>query len=213
MRALCILALTLAVHVLPLRADADRAGEFDYYVLALSWSPGWCAVEGTARRSPQCAPERDLGWMLHGLWPQHERGWPSYCPTDARPPTRQMTREMADIMGTAGLARHEWEKHGQCSGLSAQAYFAASRQAYEAVKRPAVFRGLKADVTLPARIVEEAFLEVNPALSPDMLTVTCKAGRIREVRICLTRDLAPRRCGADVVRDCSLGDAVLDAIP
>jgi ribonuclease T2 len=65
---------------------------------------------------------------------------------------------------------------------------------------------------VPASVIEGAFLERNPQLSRDQITVTCKSGRIHEVRICLTKDLKPRRCGADVIRDCSLQDAELDAL-
>jgi ribonuclease T2 len=32
------------------------------------------------------------------------------------------------------------------------------------------------------------------------------------VRICLSRDLDPRTCGADVVRDCTLSDALFSPI-
>ncbi|MEM9974826.1 MAG: ribonuclease T2 [Pseudomonadota bacterium] len=192
-------------------ADGDRAGVFDYYVMALSWSPNWCEREGGG--SPQCAPERDLGWILHGLWPQHEVGWPRDCHTNARNPSRADTAAMADIMGTSGLARHQWNKHGRCSGLSSNDYFALSREAYGRVERPDVFRRLGDTVKLPARVVEEAFLEANPALSADMLTVTCKNRQIQEVRICLTRDLAPRRCGRDVRRDCTQSDALFHPIP
>jgi ribonuclease T2 len=119
-----------------------------------------------------------------------------------------MTAEMADIMGSGGLAWHQWRKHGVCSGLSAGDYFRLSRLAYGRVTRPEVLRRLDRTVRLPATVIEAAFLEVNPDLSPDMLTVTCRAGHVQEVRICLTRDLEPRECGADVARDCSLRDAI-----
>ena len=121
MRALLIW-LMLA---LPAMAQ-DRSGEFDYYVLSLSWSPNWCALEGDARGSDQCDARHDHGWILHGLWPQYHRGYPEYCNTTERPPSRAMTRDMADIMGTSGLAWHQWKKHGVCSGLSASAYYALS---------------------------------------------------------------------------------------
>ena len=139
----------------------DRSGEFDYYVLALSWSPNWCAYEGDARGSDQCDARHDHGWILHGLWPQYHRGWPEYCKTAERPPSRAMTRDMADIMGTSGLAWHQWKKHGVCSGLSAPAYYALSREAYARVVRPPVFRKLDKTVKLPASVVEEAFLQSN----------------------------------------------------
>ncbi|QYX57933.1 ribonuclease T2 [Roseovarius sp. SCSIO 43702] len=194
-------------------ADGDRAGEFDYYILSLSWSPTWCALEGDARGSPQCRAGADHGWVLHGLWPQYHRGWPSHCPTAERPPSRAMTDAMADIMGTSGLAWYQWKKHGTCSGLSASAYYALSRDAYDRIARPPVFRKLTDPVRLPARVVEEAFLKANPGLTRDMITVTCRADRIQEVRICLSRDLGPVPCGRDAIIDCRMTDALMAPIP
>lgn len=194
------------------QANGDRAGTFDYYVMALSWSPNWCALEGDARRSAQCDAGTGLGWTLHGLWPQYHRGYPSYCQTAARPPSPQMTTEMSDIMGTGGLAWHQWKKHGSCSGLSAAEYYALSRKAYGSIKRPRILRQLTRAVTLPANVVEAAFLEANPTLTADGVTVTCRDGHIQETRICLSRDLNPVPCGSDVVRDCTLTNARLDPL-
>jgi len=119
---------------------------------------------------------------------------------------------MADIMGTAGLAWHQWKKHGSCSGLSSEDYFALSREAYGRVTRPGLLRQLDAPVTLPATLIEDAFLEANPGLEPDMITITCRDGRIQEARLCLSTTLEPVPCGRDVVRDCTLGDALLDPV-
>lgn len=202
-------ALTICL-ALPVWAKGERSAAFDYYVLALSWSPNWCKLEGEAKGSPQC--DKDFGWSLHGLWPQFDKGWPSYCPTSERQPSRSQTGAMTDIMGTSGLAWHQWRKHGVCSGLGAQAYFDLSREAYGTITRPEVFRKLIDPVSLPASVVEEAFLKANPKLRPDMLTVTCKSGHIQEVRICLSKSLVPRNCGVDVVRDCTLRDALFEPI-
>jgi ribonuclease T2 len=193
-------------------AEGERAGEFDYYVMSLSWSPNWCAQTGDGRGDPQCDAGRGLSFTLHGLWPQFEDGYPSYCRTGVRDPSRSETAAMADIMGGAGLAFYEWKKHGRCAGLAADEYFGLSRRAYGSVVIPEVFQGLGRDVELPASVVEDAFLEANPALQPDMVTVTCDAGMIEEVRVCLTKDLEFRTCGTDVVRDCTLQDAVMDAV-
>ena len=189
-------------------AQGQRSGDFDYYVLALSWTPTWCALEGDARAAPQCEPRQGYGFTLHGLWPQYEEGWPSFCPTTARPPSRAMTAGMVDIMGSSGLAWHQWRKHGTCSGLSAGAYFDLSRRAYQRVQQPAILRQIDRVVRLSAAMVEEAFLEENPDLTHPMLTVTCRDGRVQEVRICLTRALEPRDCAPDVARDCRLRDAL-----
>ncbi|WP_299828047.1 ribonuclease T2 [uncultured Roseobacter sp.] len=205
-------ALIWLLMASPLAAQEHRAGVFDYYVLSLSWSPTWCALEGDARGSDQCAPRHDHGWILHGLWPQYERGYPEYCKTRERAPSRRMTREMADVMGTSGLAWHQWKKHGTCSGLSAPDYYALSREAYARVIRPEVFRKLDKPVRLPASVVEEAFLQSNPDLEAKGITITCKAGHIQEARICLTRDLSPRTCGADVLLDCSSPSALFTPV-
>ena len=200
----------LLLSALPAFAEGERAGEFDYYVLSLSWSPSWCALEGEARGAEQCAPGQNTGWVLHGLWPQYDEGWPSFCLTGARDPSRHESAVMADIMGSSGLAWYQWKKHGRCSGLSAADYFATARRAWQAVVRPPLLESLHRPVQLHPQVVEEAFIEVNPGWEPDMLTITCKEGRIQEARLCLTRDLEPRACGSDVVRDCTLPGALFD---
>lgn len=203
MRPALLLLLSLVLAA-PLRAE--RAGTFDYYVLSLSWQPSWCALEGEARDAAQC--ERAQGWTLHGLWPQYDRGWPDYCQSPHRAPSRALTASMADIMGSQGLAWHQWKKHGSCSGLAPEDYFALARRAYEAVSRPEVLRRLEAPVRLSARVIEEAFLKANPGWQADMLTITCRDGRIEEARLCLSGSLDPVPCGRDVVRDCQLDDAL-----
>lgn len=202
------LLLSLLLMTTPLHADGERAGEFDYYVLALSWTPTWCAIEGDARNSEQCDANKNYGWTLHGLWPQFHRGWPSFCRHNERQPSRSMTNAMTDIMGSGGLAWHQWKKHGACSGLSAAAYFDLSRKAYASITRPPVFRALEKPVKMPAKLVEEAFLKANPELQADMITITCRDSRIQEARICLSKSLDPVPCGRDVIKDCTMKNAL-----
>ena len=186
-------------------------GRFDYYALVLSWSPTHCANAQRGRDDLQCNRRdgRRYNFVLHGLWPQYERGFPDSCPTRDRPfvPNR-IIDQMLDIMPAKGLIIHEYKKHGTCSGLSPDAYFALARRAYGRVRRPEVLRRLQRPVRLPASVIEEAFLQANPGWSRDMLTITCKEGRIAEARLCLSRGLEPLPCGSDMVRDCPLKDAV-----
>ena len=200
------------LSALPALAGGDKSGAFDYYVLSMSWSPNWCALQGDAQESEQCLPQEDYGWILHGLWPQYQRGFPSYCQSAERAPSRAMTAGMTDIMGTSGLAWHQWNKHGVCTGLSASDYYALSRKAYEKVVRPEVFRKLERAVKLSAAVVEAAFLKANPGWQADMLTITCKDGYIQEARLCLSKGLEPVQCGRDVVRDCRMRDAVFTPV-
>ncbi|SEC57363.1 ribonuclease T2 [Rhodobacter sp. 24-YEA-8] len=211
LRILSLVTLCL-LTVFPAKAEGERAGDFDYYVMALSWSAGWCEAEGDARRDPQCDIGRGLTFVLHGLWPQKEKGWPSYCRTVERDPTRSESAAIADVMGGAGYAFYQWKKHGRCSGLAPGDYYAKAREAYEKVEIPPVFARMSKTLKVPAEVIEGAFLEANPGLKPDQVTIICQGGAIREVRICLTKDLAPRRCGEGAIRDCRLKDAVLDAV-
>ncbi|MDV7145140.1 ribonuclease T2 [Tropicimonas sp. TH_r6] len=193
-------------------ADGERPGDFDYYVMALSWTPNFCALQGDAKGYEQCDDGTGHGWVLHGLWPQYEDGWPANCPSNERNPSKGETAAMADIMGSSGLAWYQWKKHGRCSGLSSTEYFDLSREAYESVSRPEVLRKLDKAVAVPASVIEEAWLEANPALKPDMVTVTCRDGRIAETRICFSKGLVPRYCSTKASRDCTLSDALLDPV-
>jgi len=207
-----LLALLGVLLIQPAIAEGDRAGDFDYYVLALSWQPTWCYLEGDDRGAPECAPGTARGWSLHGLWPQYEEGWPTDCPTTARNPPRRMTAEQTDLFGSSGLAWYQWQKHGRCSGLEAGDYYRLARLAFDRANKPAVFRKLDEPVRLPAQVVEDAWLEANPDLTDDMLRVTCRDGHIQEVRICLTRELEPRACAPDSRRDCTMDRAVFTPI-
>jgi ribonuclease T2 len=196
----------------PASADGEKAGEFDYYVLALSWSPTFCSLKGDREGSDQCDPRHDFSFTLHGLWPQFESGWPQFCTTTQRDPSRSDTKAMADIMGTDGLAWHEWKAHGRCSGLSSQDYYATARKAYEKIVIPDVFRNLQKEVKLPVSVVEEAFTEANPGMTPTGITVLCDEDRIDSVRICMTKDLELRDCGQDTARDCRMLNALMEPV-
>lgn len=204
-----IKSFSLAASVaLGLTFTGMPAAGFDYYVLALTWTPTWCQTDGgpeDARRGGQCDPARDLGFTLHGLWPQDAAGgWPEYCDTDARDPSRRETAAMADVMGSGGLAWYQWKKHGRCSELEPEDYFAASRRVYEALSLPAPPAGASPGA------IEAAFLKANPALSSDGVIVTCGGGQLQEIRICLTPDFMPRACGQDVQEDACRARGRLD---
>jgi ribonuclease T2 len=208
------IARTLALVLLaPVAAPADEAGRFDYWVLALSWSPSWCETEAEGDAA-QCDPARDIGFVVHGLWPQYEAGgWPEWCGTAERNPSRRETAAMADVMGSGGLAWHAWRKHGRCSGLSSREYFLLTREAWRRVARPEALAALGRRVRIDPDVIEDAFLEANPGFVPDGVTVTCRAGLFREARICFDRALNPRPCAPDAARDCRADLVALPPVP
>ena len=175
----------------------NTPGEFDFYVLSLSWSPSFCEAAsergGNGGRSQQCGG-RPFSFVVHGLWPQYERGFPEYCQRPSPRLERGIMTSMLDLMPAPGLIFNEWDKHGTCSGLGARAYFENIRKARAAVKIPEEFLQLSEPKTIAPGEIEEAFIKVNPGLSSSAVSVTCDSKRLGEVRICLSKDMQFRSC-------------------
>jgi len=201
LRSFFAAALALSLGVAAASAQDTRqneAGKFDFYVLALSWSPSFCEAAGDrASSQPQCSA-RPYSFVVHGLWPQYEKGFPEYCQVPAPRLDRNIVSSMFDVMPAPRLIFHEWDRHGTCSGLPARGYFETVRKARAAVKIPAEYIDLKAPLTVTPGEVEQAFVTANPGLSASSIAVGCDKERLREVRICMTKELAFRSCeGAD----------------
>jgi ribonuclease T2 len=187
------------------RAQRPRgeSGQFDFYVLSLSWSPGFCETPAGQRDQLQCGPSRNFAFVLHGLWPQYEKkGWPQNCAASGGPSDADV-KAMLDIQPSPRLVRHEWEKHGTCSGLSAVDYLKDSREAFEKVTIPEQYRAPLRQITFDPAEMRREFGGVNPEFGEEGFVVVCtNNGRfLQEVRACLSKDLAGRRCNEETLRE------------
>ena len=188
-----ILAGLAAVLASSTAQSEDVPGDFDFYVLALSWSPTYCAIEGSDDDT-QCGVERH-GFIVHGLWPQFETGYPEFCPSSMTDRVSDAAVEsIVDITPSSGLIRYQWRKHGICTGLRQSAYFELTRRASEKVSIPDDYADPADHATLGPQAIEAAFVAANPGLSPRGIAVTCKQRQLADVRICLTKDLEFREC-------------------
>lgn len=188
------------------RPASNAPGDFDYYVLAMSWSPQHCATKGANDRL-QCGEGREYGFILHGLWPQYEQGWPEDCST--RTVSRDTIDEMLPIMPSPGLIRHEWSKHGTCSGLTAPQYFAKARDAYNRVRIPNPFKSPRERITFSPASIRKEFTRATPGLPENAVAVLCTGRFVQEVRVCMTKDLQPRKCSDEVARNqCNLSEII-----
>jgi ribonuclease T2 len=205
---LLLLLLTLPAWTQGRNAPRGTAGQFDYYLLAMSWSPQYCSSPAGARDASQCGGRR-YEFILHGLWPQYERGWPQFCATGERL-SNALVERMQDITPSRRLVRNEWEKHGTCTGLSAAEYFGKARALFHGVKIPAPLRNpANARTVAPAKIRDE-FAAANPGVPKEGITVQCAGRFLSEVRVCYTRDGKPRNCPADVQRQaCRLPEIIV----
>ena len=194
----------------------NAPGEFDFYVLSLSWSPSFCEAaseRGNSGRSQQAqCGGRPFSFVVHGLWPQYERGFPEYCQRPSPRLGRNIMTSMLDLMPAPGLIFNEWDKHGTCSGLGERAYFETIRKARAAVKIPDEFLQLSEPKTIAPGDLEEAFIKVNPGLSSSAISVTCDSRRLSEVRVCLSKDLQFRACEEIDRRACRRDEVLMPPV-
>ena len=210
-------AALLACGILPASgalAGSQPASSFDFYVLSLSWSPSWCATNPNGRKSMQCDPDKDFGFIVHGLWPQNESGYPEFCPT--REPDRvpdSLGRRYLDIIPSMGLIGHEWRKHGTCSGLRQADYLQTLRAAYDKVTIPPALKKLDTARSANPGDLEKAFLAANPGMSARGIAVSCSSRMLQEIRICFTKDLQFRDCAEVDADACPLKSINIPPVP
>jgi ribonuclease T2 len=188
------LSLALAAAGAPIGAVAETAPpvattQFDYYVMTLSWAPGFCDLGGQETSSPECAAGSGDGFVVHGLWPDNEyRPNPEACQSHEATPDD--LAEEHGVYPNDRLAAYEYRKHGTCTGLSAHDYFATVRNVRTRLNIPAMFQAPSERQQLAPEDVEQAFMVANPNLRPDNMAVSCSNGELIDVRFCLAKDLS-----------------------
>jgi ribonuclease T2 len=207
--AVVLAALLFTAPASAQRRDESRgkAGEFDFYVLALSWSPEFCSDPRSGSQE-QCAGGRRFTFVVHGLWPQYQKGWPQFCPTGAKVPSRTIDR-MLPIMPSPALIRHAWQKHGSCSGLPPDKYFSATREAFDTVRIPEMFRQPLAQLTHRPAAVYEAFGKANPDPGAAAFRLQCRGRYLSEMWVCMDKDLKLTACPRSLRDNCRAPEIIV----
>jgi len=182
-------------------AHDGRAGDFDYFILSLSWSPEHCASADGRANDLQCSSSRRYGFVVHGLWPQSGGGSLESCAAGGRLGP-SIVDGMLDLMPSPALVRHEWKKHGTCTSMPPTGYFEKVRAARSRVRIPEAYHDPQQTRTVDANEVRRDFLQANPGFDGDDLAIICGRRHLREVRVCLDKELRPRACGPDVRDRC-----------
>ena len=206
-RWLMLLAMGLACssafarhHHHRMQSDSDAvSGQFDYYLLSLSWSPSYCLTHQEDRA--QCGG-KGYGFVVHGLWPQYNAGgYPQNCAT-SNMMTDAARRVGNSVYPSPKLVEHEWQRHGTCSGVDAITYFRAVDRAAAAIQVPAALQTPPREQSLSAAQILSAFHDVNAHMPANGMIVACSKGELSEVRVCLDRNLTPTSCGRAVRTNC-----------
>jgi ribonuclease T2 len=186
----------------------ERAVNFDYYLLSLSWSPEYCSGPGGPRDKLQCGEGRRFGFVVHGLWPQAAGGNPQNCGPASKVP-ESIVNAMLPLMPSPGLIQHEWATHGTCSGLEVEPYFQEVQRAFASVTVPDDFKQPQAQVQVKPQEVKAKFAQANSSFPAEAFRLRCTGRYLSEVRVCLTTDLKGRGCEADVRENCSADSVIL----
>ncbi len=176
-------------------------GDFDYFILALSWSPDYCSANSSDAQ--QCAVGRKLGFVLHGLWPEYSQGYPSSCSNQTLP--AGVKAQFPGLFPNDALYTHEWETHGTCSGLSPFLYFTLAKQIKDSIRIPADFQAPQAPFRTGTNQMKQQFAGTNPGLGGSSMAVFCSgSGRfLSALYVCFSKKGEPTACSAEVQKDAS----------
>ncbi|AFY33696.1 ribonuclease T(2) [Calothrix sp. PCC 7507] len=195
-------SLLIASFAVPNAVSAQNRGtpgQFDFYVLTLSWSPDYCAKNGD-RDPQQCKVGKKLGFVLHGLWPQYQKGYPANCSSEKLP--LQVKQQFPGLYPSDKLYGHEWEKHGTCSGKTPKEYLALSKQLKDSVTIPTAYNRPSKPFRTTIDGLKNTFVSADPKLTADGMAPYCSgSGRfLQEVFFCYAKDGKPGACSAEIVK-------------
>lgn len=184
----------------PITDYSNQLSDFDYFVLALSWSPDYCATDGT-NDAQQCSLGKRLAFVLHGLWPQYNQGYPSSCSTELLPAS--VKARFPGLFPSDALFTHEWEKHGTCTGLSPLEYLTLSKQLKASVTIPAQFQSPEKAFRTSVAEIRQVFTAANPGMPASGLAIFCSgSGRfLKELYVCLSRQGQFMACSSEVLKN------------
>jgi ribonuclease T2 len=195
----------------PVTTSDSSAGDFDYFLLSLSWVPEFCASNTNGRTSVECAPNQHRGLVVHGLWPQYDNGkWPQDCAST--PPVSSSTvNHMMPIMPGKQLIQHEWEKHGTCSGMSVQDYFGAIEKLYNGLEVPPEFKTPTSSAQTSPAAIEQKFATANNA-PKSAFRISCPQNEFSAVEVCLTKELQYQACPS-TLKECRAPQIEVKPVP
>ncbi|RKF22327.1 ribonuclease T [Altericroceibacterium spongiae] len=173
----------------------SRPKRVNGYTLALSWSPEFCqAHEDDDRYWRQCSGQAGrFGFIVHGLWPESDKGFPQYCATRPKLDRKEAARNLCMTPSTRLLA-HEWLKHGTCMSRSPETYFKITRILWNSLRWPDFDRLSRTD-SLTAGEIRQIFADANPYWEPSHIgLVIDRKGWLEEMRLCYGMNFMPRKC-------------------
>ncbi|MBF9002554.1 ribonuclease T2 family protein [Vibrio nitrifigilis] len=122
--------------------SCQLANNYDSYVLAMSWQPGFCEHVSYQGVKQECdhLNQGDITinhLTIHGLWPNKQAcgihyGNCSDSPLNLKTDTvKAIAPWMPNFYYSTSFGTHEWNKHGSCQSLDDDDYFLLAKQLVE----------------------------------------------------------------------------------
>ena len=192
-------------------AQCSIDNTFDSNVLAISWQPAFCQGRNQSECAGLTSQRYDAThFTLHGLWPNKKACGSSYgsCGVVKKKPssfckypeltlTPDTRTALGIVMPSSAygtcLQRHEWWKHGTCSGLDQEEYFSLAITLLEQINQSDFVEQFISKQTgniLTRASFKQAFEESFGIGAYDKIALQCnRNGLLKEIQIALPKDI------------------------
>ncbi|WP_318437042.1 ribonuclease T2 [Photobacterium leiognathi] len=186
------------------RKSCSTVGDFDSYVLALTWQPGFCEHFSYKGTKPECNAINDgklkiTNLTLHGLWPNKASCGTSYgyCDRYARLDlSRSTIKEIAPWMPNfyyqTKFGEYEWKKHGTCQTRNADDYFLTATKLVEKVDASPIGQFIKDNIgrNVSVSSFKKQLTSKFGSDAVDRISLACTQGKyLNEVRLNLGKNI------------------------
>ncbi len=180
--------------------DPDRPIRYDFVILALSWSPTYCASSVRRGQTDQCQNPANRGFVVHGFWPQSRDGARLRCAEGRADFSKALFERALQVFPDLDLAEKQFQRHGECFEFSPDSYLDVTAQARSKIVVPDFLRALDRPLSIAPEEIRSAFANSNSGLSRDSISVSCRKSTLVEVLICMKSDLSGFEPCPQVVR-------------
>ena len=178
--------------------SCNTRNEFDSYVLALTWQPGFCEHFHYKGNKPECTAINDgklkiTNLTLHGLWPNKASCGTKYGYCDrytrldlSASTIKEIAPWMPNFYYQTKFGEYEWKKHGVCQNLDANDYFLTATKLVEKVDTSAIGQFIKANIgnNVSTASFKKNLISHFGANAVDRISLSCSQGKyLNEVRL------------------------------
>lgn len=193
---LLVLPLVAAVGV----ANSDSSGSWK---VSLAWSPEFCRDSHESSREMQCTDPH--AFVLGGFEQVHGTGEAERCAKNFQDVSDDVMERMLGVMWNKVVIKDEWRQHGICSGLAMMEYFVNADYLAQKIAVPEVYTKPFGVLETSSEQVRKRFVESNTGLDPDALVLRCDREWLREVEVCVDKDLKYQACLVQPADSCRAG--------